>query len=63
MSHSTGVGCISEETEVKKLLLAGTTVVLMATGTVHAAEKTQDELQQEENYIWPAPGLDDTRLS
>ena len=48
---------------MKKLLLAGTTVVLMATGTVHAAEKTQDELQQEENYIWPAPGLDDTRLS
>ena len=26
MSHSTDVGCISEETKVKKLLLAGTTV-------------------------------------
>ena len=31
MSHSTDVGCISEETKVKKLLLAGTTVLLMAT--------------------------------
>jgi hypothetical protein len=31
VSHSTDVGCISEETEVKKLLLVGTTVLLIAT--------------------------------
>jgi hypothetical protein len=31
VSHSTDVGCISEETEVKKLLLAGTAVVALTT--------------------------------
>src|SRR5215831_10911254 len=36
VSHSTDVGCISKETEVKKLLLAGTTVLLMATSAAAA---------------------------
>ena len=42
---------------MKKLLLAGTTVLLMATGTTYAAEKTPDELQQEENHIFSIDGV------
>src|SRR5262249_40795949 len=49
VSRSTGVGCISKETEVKKLLLVGTTVLLMATSASAGPEA-------EHRGHWVAPG-------
>src|SRR5215831_2386608 len=49
VSRSTDVGCISKETEVKKLLLVGTTVLLMATSASAGPET-------EHRGHWVAPG-------